>query len=71
MWPDREWAEFVEGGHPVRERVRDMLDPSELGIPIRIVGLLPGLRPLERDLVLVQKLSQPFPARPGSPAAGS
>jgi hypothetical protein len=44
-----------------------MLDPSELGITVGVVGLLPGLRPLERDLVLEQKLPQPFPPDPDHP----
>jgi hypothetical protein len=62
-----EWAELVEGEHPVRERGRDLLNPSQLGVPVRVVGLLPGLGSLERDLVLVQKLPQSFPPDPDHP----
>jgi hypothetical protein len=53
---DGEWAELVEGEHPVREPAGDVLDPGQLRVPVGIVGLLPGLRTLEGDFVFVQEL---------------
>ncbi|MFK0244076.1 hypothetical protein ACIQUM_05210 [Amycolatopsis azurea] len=39
-----------------------MLDPGQFGVPVRVVGLLPGFRALEADLVFAQELPQPFPS---------
>ncbi len=38
-----------------------LLDAVELGVPIGVVGLLPRLGPLERDVVVGQDLTEPFP----------
>ncbi len=51
---------LVEGEDPVREVAAHVLEPGELGIAVRVVGLLPRLGPLEGDLVLQQNLPQPF-----------
>ena len=55
--PDGQWPELVEGEHPVREPAGDLLDHGQLRVPIGIVGLLPGLRAPEGDLVFVQELA--------------
>ena len=41
-----------------------MLDPVQLGVPVRVGGLLPGPGALEGDAAFVQDLAQPLPADP-------
>ena len=38
-----------------------VLDPVQLGVPVRIGGLLPGPGPLEGDAAGMQDLPQPLP----------
>jgi hypothetical protein len=64
MWPDGQRPELIEGEHPVGEVAGDVLDAGQFGVPVRIVGFLPGLGLLEGDLVPVQKLPQPLAADP-------
>lgn len=59
---DRERAELVESKHPIWEAAGDMLDTGQLGIPVGVGGLLPGLGPLKGDAVLAQDLAKAFPA---------
>ncbi|WUW05715.1 hypothetical protein OG587_44530 [Streptosporangium sp. NBC_01469] len=47
--PDPERAELVEGEHPVREAVKDLLDPVQLRLTLGVGGFLPGLGALEGD----------------------
>ena len=56
---DRQRPELVESEAPVREPGRHVLDPVELGVLVRVGGLLPGPGPLEGDLAFVQGLTQP------------
>ena len=58
---DRQRPELVERERPIREFVDDVLDPVQLGVPIGVVGLLPRLGPLERDVVGNEELTEPFP----------
>ncbi len=44
-----------------------MLDLVQLGVPVRVGGLLPGPGPLEGDLPGVQDLPQPFASDPDPP----
>jgi len=53
---------WSKGETPVREPGGDLLDPVELGVEVRVGGLLPGAGALERDVVAAQQLPQPFPA---------
>lgn len=46
---DAERAELVEGEHPVREAVKDLLDPVQLRLTVGVGGFLPGLGALEGD----------------------
>src|SRR5256885_1082503 len=45
--PDRQRPELVEGEAPVRVMAGHVLDPVQLGVPVRITGLFPGPGPLE------------------------
>jgi hypothetical protein len=47
--PDPERAELIEGEHPVREAVNDLLDPVQLRLAVRVGGFLPCLGALEGD----------------------
>jgi len=69
--PDRQRAELVEGEAAVREVGGDVLDPVQLGILVRVGGLLPGPGPLEADAARIQDLPQPLPPDPHRPGAGS
>ena len=60
--------ELVKREAPAREPAGHVLDPVQLGVLVRVGGLLPGPGPLEGDLPGVQDLPQPLPAdryRPG------
>jgi hypothetical protein len=46
-----------------------VLDPVQLGVLIRVRGLLPGPGPLEGDTPLVQDLPQPLPPDRHDPGA--
>jgi hypothetical protein len=59
---DSEGAELVEGEDALGELGYDLLDPVELFLLVRVVGLLPGLGPLEGDLVLGEDLAQALAA---------
>ena len=68
---DGQRPELVEGEAPVGVMAGHVLDPVQLGVPVRITGLLPGPGPLEADAAGVQDLPQPLPAdlhRPGCTA---
>jgi hypothetical protein len=47
--PDRQRPELIKGKAPVRVMAGHVLDPVQLGVPVRITGLLPGPGPLEGD----------------------
>jgi len=66
--PDRQRPEPAEGEATVRAGAGHVLDPVQLGVPVRIGGFLPGPGPLEGDAALVQELPQPLPADPHRPA---
>src|SRR5260370_1114047 len=59
-WADRKRPELVEGETAVRESAGHLLDPIQLGVLVRIFGLLPSPRALEGDSVRAQDLPQPF-----------
>ena len=59
--PDRQRPELVEREAPVREGGGDRLDAVQLGLPLRVGGLLPRAGPLEGHLVPAQDLPQPLP----------
>jgi hypothetical protein len=67
--PDRQRPELVEGEAPVSEIAGHVLDPVQLGVPVRVGGLLPGPGALEADAAGVQDLPQPLPAYPHRPLA--
>ncbi len=67
--PDRQRAELVKREAPAGEMGGHVLDPVQLGVPVRVGGLLPGPGPLEADPLFVQDLPQPLPPR-WPPAAG-
>jgi hypothetical protein len=58
---DGQGPELVERERAVRVVLEDVLDPVQLGVAVGVVGLLPGLGPLERDVVGDQQLTEPFP----------
>jgi hypothetical protein len=58
---DRQRPELVKGEAPARQMRSHVLDPVQLGIPVRITGLLPGPGALEADAASVQDLPQPLP----------
>ena len=58
---DRQRPELVERETTIRSGVRDLFDPVEFGVTVRVVRFLPRLGPLERDLVLDQDLAASFP----------
>ena len=62
VWANRQRPELVEREHPVRELGGHVFDAGEFRLDLRVVGLFPGLGPLNSDLVLVQELPQPFAA---------
>src|SRR5438128_275895 len=53
-------AELVEGEGPVRVLGQGVLDAGQLGLPLGVRGLLPGLGPLEGDLVVGQQPAGPL-----------
>ena len=57
---DGQRPELVERETPIRPRVDDLLNAVEFGVAVRVVGLLPRLGPLERDVVGVEDLAEPF-----------
>ena len=59
--PDGQRPELVKGKAAVRVGAGHVLDPVQLGVPVRITGLLPGPGPLEADPAGVQDLPQPLP----------
>jgi hypothetical protein len=61
-WPDGKGPEFVESEAAVRALAENLLDAVRLLVSAGIVGLLPGLGPLEGDVVLGQEPPQPLPA---------
>jgi hypothetical protein len=61
MRSDGQWPELIEGEHPIREVAAHMLDPGEFAVAIGVVGLFPGLGPLEGDAMFAEKLTQSFP----------
>ena len=65
--PDRQRPELVAGEAAVRVMAGPVLDPGQLGVPVRIAGLFPGPGPLEADAAGVQDLPQPLPANPDRP----
>jgi hypothetical protein len=52
--PDGQRPELVKGEAAVRVMAGHVLDPVQLGVPVRIGRFLPGPRPLERDATLMQ-----------------
>ena len=58
---DLQRAELIERETPVRAGVEDLIDAVEFGVTVRIVGFLPRLGPLKRDVMNRQDLTQPFP----------
>ena len=52
--------ELVEGETPLRVALERLLDAVQLGVAVGIVGLLPRLGPLERDVMAAQDLAQPL-----------
>jgi hypothetical protein len=46
---DPERVELVEGEYPVREAVKDLLDPVQLRLSVGVGGFPPGLGALEGD----------------------
>jgi hypothetical protein len=59
---ERQRAELVEGEAPVREVAGHVLDAVESGVLVGINGLFPGAGALEGDPLLVQDLTERFPA---------
>jgi hypothetical protein len=64
---DGEGAELVEGEDPVGVLGHHLLDAVELSLLVGVVGLLPGLGPLEGDVVLREDLPQALPADHDAP----
>jgi len=62
--PDRQRPELVKPEAPAREVAGHILDPVQLGVPVRVGGLLPGPGALEGDTAGVQDLPQPLPLYP-------
>jgi len=62
--PDGQRPELIEGKAPVGVGAGHVLDPVQLGVPVRITGLFPGPGPLEGDAAGVQDLPQPLPPDP-------
>jgi hypothetical protein len=65
--PDRERTELVERETAVRELAGHLLDPVQLGVLVRILGLLPRPGPLKRHPMLAQQLAQPLTTDPDPP----
>jgi len=61
---DGQQPELVEGEAAVRLGAGHVLDPVQLGLLVRVGGLLPGPGPLEGNPAGVQQLPQPLPADP-------
>ena len=59
---DGQWPELVKRKRALRVMLEQMLDPIQLGVPVRVVGRFPRLGPLERDVMVDQELAEPFPA---------
>jgi hypothetical protein len=59
--PDGQRPELVEGEAAVWVMAGHVLDPVQLGVPVRIAGFLPGPGALEADAAGVQDLPQPLP----------
>jgi hypothetical protein len=66
--PDGQRPELVKGEAPVRVMAGHVLDPVQLGVLVRIGGLLPGPRPLEADPAGVEDLPQPLQRVNGRPS---
>ena len=64
---DGQRPELVKGKTAVRVMPGHVLDPVQLGVPVRIPGLFPGPGPLEADPARVQDLPQPLPPDPHRP----
>ena len=64
---DGQRPELVEGEAAVGVMAGHVLDPVQLGVPVRITGLFPGPGPLETDPAGVQDLPQPLPPDPHRP----
>jgi len=62
--PDGQRPELVEGEAAVRVMTGHVLDPVQLGVPVRSADFFQGPRPLEADPVSMQDLPQPLPADP-------
>jgi hypothetical protein len=66
--PDRQRPELAEGEATVRAGAGHVLDPVQLGVPVRIGGFFPGPGPLERDAALMRSCrSRSRPIRTGRP----
>ena len=52
--------ELVEGETPLRVALERLVAAVQLGVAVGIVGLLPRLGPLERDVMAAQDLAQPL-----------
>ena len=59
--------ELVEREAPLRIALDDLLDAGQLGLALRVVGLLPSAGPLESDVMCPQNLAQPLRADPDRP----
>src|SRR5215469_9761367 len=68
--PDGQRPELVEPEAAVRVLAGHVLDPVQLGIPVRVGGLLPGPGALEADPAAVQDLPQPLPPDSHRPGTG-
>jgi hypothetical protein len=62
---DQQRPELVKPETEVREVRGDMLDPVQLGVPVRVGGLLPGPGALEAEPTRMQDLPRPLPADRG------
>ena len=65
--PDLKRPELAERETPVRPAFDYLLYAAQLGIAVGVVGLLPGLGPLEGDVVGVQYPAQPLMADANGP----
>lgn len=59
---DVQRTELVERERAIRVVFEHVLDAVQLGVTVRVVGLLPRLRSLERDVVVDQDLTATLPA---------
>nr|CAB45029.1 hypothetical protein [Amycolatopsis orientalis] len=70
MGPDAQRPELVEGERAIRETLDHLLDPVELGVPVRVGGFLPGLGALEGDAAASEQTPQRLTADLDQPAGG-